>query len=164
MFKSMRRKGQELTDEGCQEILRSCPTGVLGLIGTDDYPYAVPLNFVYENGRIYLHCAQEGHKIDCIRNNDKVSFCVVQRDRVVASAFATDYRSVIVFGRARILTDDLDRRRGLERLNEKYSPEFPDEGRKEIDRCWSSVCVVEIEIEHMTGKEAKRSVREQGSI
>jgi nitroimidazol reductase NimA-like FMN-containing flavoprotein (pyridoxamine 5'-phosphate oxidase superfamily) len=162
MSRVMRRRGQELPEEECGEILRSCSTGVLGLMGADDYPYAVPLNYVYGDGRIYFHCAQEGHKMDCIRNDCRVSFCVVQRDKVVPKAFATDYRSVIVFGRARIVTDDLDRRQALERLNEKYSPEFPEEGHKEIEKCGGRVCIVEVEIEHMSGKQAIRSVREQG--
>lgn len=158
----MRRKGQELTDGECRELLRSCPTGVLGLMGADGYPYTVPLNYVYEDGRIYFHCANEGHKMDCIRNNERVSFCVVQQDKVVPKMFATDYRSAIIFGRARIVTDDQARLRALEDLNKKYSPQFPDEGRREIDRCWRAVCVVRIEIEHMTGKEAIISVRGQG--
>lgn len=131
-------------------------------MGPDGYPYAVPLNYVYGDGRIYFHCAQEGHKMECIRNNDRVSFCVVQRDKVVPKAFATDYRSAIVFGRAGVITDDLAGRRALERLNDKYSPEFPEEGQREIERCGNKVCIVEIEIEHMSGKQAIRSVREQG--
>ena len=160
----MRRKGQELPEEECKEILSSCSTGVLGLMGADGYPYTVPLNYVYADRAIYFHCAKEGHKIDCIQNDERVSFCVVQRDKVVPEMFATDYRSVIVFGRAVIVTDDLERRRALLLLNEKYSPGLPDEGRKEIERFWSAVCVVVMKVEHMTGKEAKRSVRERRGV
>jgi len=162
MFRSMRRKGQELPEAECKEILSSCSTGVLGLMGADGYPYAVPLNYVYADGAIYFHCAKDGHKIDCIRNSERVSFCVVQLGNVVPELFATDYRSVIVFGRAMIVSDDVERRRAMLLLNEKYSPDLPDEGRKEIERFWSAVCVVVIEIEHVTGKEAIRSVRERG--
>src|SRR5690606_31956782 len=113
MFRSMRRKGQELPEAECKEILSSCSTGVLGLMGADGYPYAVPLNYVYADGAIYFHCAKDGHKIDCIRNSERVSFCVVQRGNVVPELFATDYRSVIVFGRAMIVSDDVERRRAM---------------------------------------------------
>lgn len=157
MFSKMRRKNQSLSKEDCLEILRSCPTGVLGVVGPDGYPYAVPLNYVYDSGRVLFHCAKEGHKLDCIDHHDKVSFCVIQKDKVMPQEFATDYRSVILFGRAKVLTDDRSRRQALERLNEKYSPDLPEEGRKEIDKGWNAVCIVEIEIEQMTGKKAKRA-------
>ncbi|MDW5563274.1 MAG: pyridoxamine 5'-phosphate oxidase family protein [Methanomassiliicoccus sp.] len=158
MFGKMRRRNQALSGDECLDILRSCSTGILGAAGPDGYPYAVPLNYAYDDGRIIFHCAREGHKLDCIRHSEKVSFCVVQSDQVVPQAFATDYRSVIIFGRARVLTDDRARRQALEKLNEKYSPQFPEEGRREIERGWNAVCIVEIEIEHLTGKEAKKPI------
>ena len=151
MFRSMRRKGQELPEAECKEILSSCSTGVLGLMGADGYPYAVPLNYVYADGAIYFHCAKDGHKIDCIRNSERVSFCVVQRGNVVPELFATDYRSVIVFGRAMIVRT-MERRRAMLLLTKSTPRTY--EGRKEIERFWSAVCVVVIEIEHVTGKEA----------
>jgi nitroimidazol reductase NimA-like FMN-containing flavoprotein (pyridoxamine 5'-phosphate oxidase superfamily) len=157
MFGKMRRKNQALSGDECREILRSCSTGVLGTVGPDGYPYAVPLNYVYENGQILFHCAREGHKLDCIRQNDRVSFCVIQRDKVMPEAFATDYRSVIAFGRARVLAEDRFRRQALELLNQKYSPGLREEGEREIERGLNAVCIVEIEIEHLTGKEAKKA-------
>jgi len=72
--------------------------------------------------------------------------------------FSTRYRSVIVFGRARILTEDAERCHALECLVEKYSPGFIEEGQREIERDWDRVCLVEVKIEHMTGKTAKELV------
>ncbi len=105
VFREMRRKAQQLTNEEMNEVLSSCHTGILAVIGDGGYPYTVPLNYVFHNGKLYFHCAKEGHKIDGIRSDSKVSFCVVEKDRVIPQAFATNYKSVIAFGRAK----DFDR-------------------------------------------------------
>jgi uncharacterized protein len=118
----------------------------------------VPLNYVYGDDKLFFHCAKEGHKIDGMRKNDKVTFCVVEQDEVVPKAFATKYRSVVVFGRARILTDNAEKRDALERLVEKYSPDYREEGSQAIEKEWNLVCVVEITIEHVTGKTAIKGV------
>ncbi len=160
MFRDMRRKMQQLTHEEMTEVLRSCHTGILGVVGDDGYPYTVPLNFVLHDDKLFFHCAREGHKTDAIMQNNKVSFCVVDKDRVVPQALATNYRSVIVFGRARILTDDSERRAALDAILQKYAPDHPKEGQAEIERELHLVCVVAIDIEHMTGKAALKSVQD----
>ena len=110
MFRKMRRKNQQLSQGEAIEILQTWPTGIMGVIGDDGYPYTVPLNYVFSDDKLFFHCAKEGHKIDSIRKNDKVAFCVIEKDEVVSKAFATKFRSVVVFGRARILTEDGERR------------------------------------------------------
>ena len=154
MFRPMRRKNQLLSYEETMEILRSCTSGVLAVIGDDDYPYAVPLSYVYQDGKLFFHCAAEGHKIDSIRRNNKVSFCVIKADDVIQSTFTTHYKSVIVFGKARILEDENDKRHALECLVKKYSPDYIREGLVEIEHDLKIVCLVEVAIEHMTGKAA----------
>ena len=154
MFRPMRRKNQQLSEAETIEILRTCTSGVLSVAGDDDYPYAVPLSYVYADEKLFFHCAEEGHKIDSIRRNNKVSFCVIKADDVIQSTFTTHYKSVIVFGRARILADDNDKRVALECLVKKYSPDYIPEGQVEIEHDLKIVCLVEVAIEHMTGKAA----------
>ena len=154
MFRPLRRKNQLLSNEETIEILKTCTSGVLAVAGDEDYPYAVPLSYAYEDGKLFFHCAAEGHKVDGIKRNNKVSFCVIQADEVIQKTFTTHYKSVIVFGKARILTDEGEKRQGLECLIKKYSPDFIPEGQVEIERDLKKVCVVEIIIEHMTGKAA----------
>jgi hypothetical protein len=154
MFREMRRKKQLLSDEETREILKDHSSGVLAVAGDDGYPYTVPISYTYTDGKLYLHCAKEGHKIDAIKRNDKVSFCIIDKDEVIHETFTTHFRSVIAFGRARILTEDSEIRAALERLVEKYSPDFIQEGQKEIETAWGRVCLVEVKIEHMTGKAA----------
>lgn len=152
MFREMRRMKQELSKDEVIEVLDSCHTGVLAVTGDNGYPYAVPISFVYVNGRLLFHCAIVGHKLDAIQRDDRVSFCVVDRDEVIPEKFATVYRSVVVFGRAHILKDDMDRRKALEAINAKYSPGLEEQGKEEIERNWNRVSIIALDIEHMTGK------------
>jgi nitroimidazol reductase NimA-like FMN-containing flavoprotein (pyridoxamine 5'-phosphate oxidase superfamily) len=154
MFREMRRKKQLLTEAETIAILKTCTSGVLAVTGDDGYPYAVPLSYAYKDGKLFYHFAKEGHKMDSIARNNKVSFCVVQTDDVDPKAFTTHFRSAIAFGKARILTDDGEKRYALECLVEKYSPNFVTEGQSAIERDWDRVCVAEVQIEHLTGKAA----------
>ena len=129
--------------------------------GDDGYPYAVPLSFAYEDGKLFFHCAKAGHKIDAIERDEKVSFCVIAADDVVQSTFTTHFRSAIVFGRARVVADDAAKRHALECLVKKYSPDYVDAADAEIDGDWKRVCVIELAIEHMTGKASIELIKER---
>jgi uncharacterized protein len=152
MFREMRRKKQLLSTAETIEIFQSCTSGVLAVLGDNGYPYAVPLSFAYKDGRLFFHFAKEGHKIDSITRNNRVSFCVIKTDNVIQKKLTTHFRSGIVFGRARILTENSEKKYALECLVEKYSPDYIAEGQSEIERDWNRVCVAEVKIEHMTGK------------
>lgn len=155
MFRKMRRTKQELSKAECEKILTQATSGVLAVAGDDGYPYAVPLSYFYEDGKIYFHVAKSGHKIDAITRNRKVSFCVIGQDLVAPEKFTTYYRSVIAFGRARILTDDTERMEALTKLAIRYVPDDEEGRNKEIEKDFANVCMIEIAIDHMTGKESK---------
>jgi uncharacterized protein len=161
MFRAMRRKRQELPETETIAMLQSCTSGVLAVQGDDDYPYAVPVSFAYEDGKLFFHSAKAGHKLDAIERNEKVSFCVIAADDVVQSTFTTHFRSAIVFGRARVVTDDGEKRHALECLARKYSPDYLDAAGSEIEDEWKRVCVTELAIEHMTGKAAIEIIKER---
>ena len=154
MFRKMRRKKQLLSEVENIEILQSCTSGVLAVSGDNDYPYAVPLSYAYKDGKLFFHFAKAGHKLDSLVRNNKVSFCVIKTDQVDQKTFTTHFRSVIVFGRARILTEAGEKKYALECLVEKYSPDYIAEGQSEIVREWKRVNAAEVQIEHMTGKAA----------
>ena len=154
MFRKMRRFGQQLSDGKCTEILNRATSGVLALNGDDGYPYAVPLSYVYRDGRLYFHCAIEGHKLDAIRRSDKASFCVIDQDEVVPERYTTYYRSVIAFGRMRVLGGD-EKRQAIEWLADRYAPGETERGRREAEAAWERLCVLEMRMESMTGKQAR---------
>ena len=153
MFREMRRKQQLLPHEESVAILKKMTNGVLALHGDDGYPYAVPVSYVYADGKISFHSAPQGHKTDAITRDGKVSFCVVERDEIVPAEFTTYFRSVIVFGKARLLTDGEEKRAALLLLAAKYSPGEPGL-QAEIEKGFNRLVVVEISAEHIAGKEA----------
>ena len=163
MFREMRRKKQALSPEECEEVLERGSSGVLAVLGDGGYPYAVPLSYVYADGRLFFHCAKAGHKLDAITREPKASFCVVYQDRVVPEEYTTYFRSVIVFGRAGEIKDDAGRRTAAELLAQKYCPEESAEGvTAEIDRFWRTLCILELVPEHISGKEAIELTRQRG--
>lgn len=94
MFRKMRRFKQELSKEECMEILKNEPRGVLSVLGDDGYPYGMPVTHWYneKNGKIYFHGAKSGHKIDAIKNCDKVSFCVYDKGYRKENDWAAEYK------------------------------------------------------------------------
>lgn len=161
MFRPMRRKKQLLPEADALAMLQSCTSGVLAVLGDDDYPYAVPLSFAYEDGKLFFHSAVTGHKLDALERSAKASFCVIAADDVMPRELTTYFGSVIAFGTARVVTDDAEKRHGLLCLAEKYSRDFPDESAAEIEGDWKRVCIIELAIEHMTGKASIELVRER---
>ncbi|MBP1550396.1 MAG: pyridoxamine 5'-phosphate oxidase family protein [Oscillospiraceae bacterium] len=152
MFREMRRFKQALTKEKCEKILRKCTSGTLALSGDNGYPYAVPLSYFYDDGKIYFHCAKMGHKIDAVKNCSKASFCVIEHDGVIPEKFTTAYRSVIAFGQIRIIDNPEEMRRAITMLSDKYSPNMDSAHDKEIDEFFSRLCMLELTVEHLTGK------------
>lgn len=151
MFRKMRRFGQQLSEDDCKSILINQPRGVLAILGDDDYPYAVPLSHVYVDGKIYFHGAQ-GHKIDAIRNYSKCSYCVM--DKGVKTDWWYTFKSVIVFGNIRILTNRDEKIDKLTHLGDKFFPTH-EHTENEISRLLDSTEVFELTIEHMSGKVVK---------
>lgn len=155
MFREMRRKRQKLSKEECDSILYRGTSGVLALHGDDGYPYAVPISYVYDGEKLWFHSAKNGHKIDAILKNEKASFCVIDQDQIVPEEYTTYFRSVIAFGRVHILEDDTEKRSAIEKLAVKYAPDDTAENRDTaIEREWKPLCMLEMEIEHLSGKQA----------
>ena len=127
MFREIRRKKQLLPEETVVEMLQRNTSGTLALLGDDDYPYAVPLSFIYLNGKLYFHSAKNGHKIDAVRNYEKASFCVIDCDQIVPEKFTTHYRSVIAFGKVRLIEEVEEMRSIATALAMKYSGDFADQ-------------------------------------
>lgn len=159
MFREMRRKKQQLSDNECKEILETGKTAVLAVNGDDGYPYTVALNYVYYNGIIYFHCAKKGHKLDAIDKNDKVSICIIKQDDVVQEKFTTYYKSVVCFGRAERITDDNEIKTAAAVLSEKYCPDFLDGISDEIEKSFPALAAVKITPEHITGKQCIELVK-----
>ena len=151
MFRDVARKKQKLSPAECKEILKQELRGVLAVNGDDGYPYAMPINFYFdeENSKIYFHSGKAGHKLDAIANSDKVSFCVYDKGYHKDGHWSLNIRSVIVFGRMYIVDGWADE------LMVEFCRRFTDDSeyiRSEIEKYGSNTAVLCLEIEHMTGK------------
>ncbi len=153
-FRAMRRKRQQLSEEESVAILKKATAGTLALLGDNDYPYAVPLSYVYQEGRIYFHSALDGHKVDAIRKCDKASFCVIEQDDVQPEKYTTFFRSVIAFGRIHIIEDEHEKLETARMLGNRYNPNHDEALQKEIEGGLSRMLMIRFDIEHLTGKEA----------
>ena len=156
MFREIRRKKQQLANTEAIRILEKGSYGVLAVMGDDDYPYACPLSYLYHEGKIYFHCATQGHKLDAIRRNCKASFCVVGQDHVMPHVYTTYYKSVIMFGKIRILEENTQKRAAIEKLAKKYFPQDTQDHRnKTIEKEFPALCMLEMSIDHISGKQAR---------
>lgn len=152
MFKAMRRKDRQLSEEESRKILSEGEYGVIGTIGTNGYPCSTPLSYVLEGDNIYVHFFIKGGNIhESITVNDKVAFTYVGKTEVLGAEFVTNYESVMVFGKA-VIADDEEKRHALVLIIDKYSPDFKKEGLEHIVEDFDKTCVVKIKIEHITGK------------
>lgn len=161
MFRPLRRFKQQLTQERCEAILQKGSYGVLAVLGDEGYPYTVPLNYHYRDGKIYFHSAASGHKLDAVRGCDKASFCVVDKDELVGEKLTTYFRSVIVFGRVRIMEDTEEKRAAVIALSRRYFPEMEEKIQKEASGALKNLCMLELSVEHMSGKEAIELVQKK---
>ena len=154
MFRTMRRFKQLLSNETAVEILERNTGGTLALLGDEDYPYAVPISYVYADGKIYFHSARAGHKIDAVKNHEKASFCVIDKDQIVPEKYTTYFRSVIAFGKMRFIDEETEIRRIAAILAMKYSADYADGIPEEINSSVKHMAIIEMSIDHMTAKEA----------
>ena len=151
MKRQIRRKDRAISAEQAMQILSQGEFGVLSTVDAENQPYGVPVNYALVNNCIEFHCATSGHKIDNIKHNDKVSFCVVGKTRVLPSEFATEYESAIVFGTISELAGSA-KRDALVFLISKYSPDHIEAGMEYIERLITKTGVYSISISEISGK------------
>ncbi len=161
MEKKMRRFKQLLSEEESIAILNSTTSGVLSLCGEDGMPYGVPLSHVYENGKLYFHSALNGHKVDIIKQNSNASFTVIAKDEIHPETYTTYFRSVITFGRVRIIDDTSEKKRILEAVGRRCNPNDDESLNEEIKMGFNRCLAIEMTIERMTGKQAIELVKRE---
>lgn len=152
-FREMRRKKRQLSEEQAIEILKAQKWGVLSVSGEEGYPYGVPINYGYVGGKIYMHStSKESHKMDAIRNNEKVCLTVVEKEDLVVEEYTTHYRSVIVFGKARIIDTTEEKVIAIGKMMQGIVPEHKGNVMEHCGSLPSDFTMIEIVPEHITGK------------
>lgn len=153
MFRELLRKNKALSMYECVEILKNETRGVLSVLGDEGYPYGMPMNhwFNEEDGKIYFHCGNTGHRLDALRKYDKVSFCTYDKGYRNQGEWALHVKSVIVFGRVEII-DDIGK---IADITTKLSHKFTqDEAyiQKEIEMHGHRTLLLQLTPEHVCGK------------
>ncbi|OPJ60498.1 pyridoxamine 5'-phosphate oxidase family protein [Clostridium oryzae] len=152
MFRNMKRANRKLPDETTLELLINGEYGVLSTVGSDGYPYSTPLNYVYWNNAIYIHSTTDGHKLDNIIFNPKVSFAVVAYEKVLPVKFSMAYKSIVIFGQASLLVQEELKKNILVSFLNKYSINYKSKGMEYLDMAIAKSTVIEISIEHISGR------------
>jgi len=147
----MRRKDRELVLSEAIGILQNGEYGILSMCTPTNEGYGVPLNYVFFANAVYFHCALEGSKLEYLRKNNKVTFCVVGKTNVLPATFGTLYESVIVNGKTSEVDDD-EKLEALIQIIKKYSADFIPEGKEYIDKLIDKVKVIRLTIESISGK------------
>lgn len=153
MFRKMRRFGQQVSEEECKRILLEEKRAAFSVIGEDGYPYTIPINFYYDDAdnKIYFHGAGEGHKVDAIRQCNKICLTVWNQGFKKEGHWEWNSTSVVVFGRAVPLEDPKLKADRLRKLARKYYP-TEEEIEAEMKSSGGRAQMYAIEIDHMTGK------------
>jgi hypothetical protein len=127
---NLRRRDKEITSY--QEVEELLSNALVGRLGTcfNNIPYITPVNFVYDKNRIYFHSALEGRKIENIKSNPNICFEIDQLISIIPGinrpcASTTEYKSIIIFGDIKIVTDIEEKTFALNMLIEKYAPQSP---------------------------------------
>ena len=148
----IRRRDRALEGPEALAILGKAEWGVLATVGADGWPYAVPMNHALVEGALLLHSAREGHKLENLQAEARVSYCVVTQAETLPLELATRYESAIVFGRARLVTDEAERRAALQSFGARFAPDHPEVVARETAKDAFRTAVLRITIERVTGK------------
>ena len=151
-MRNMRRKDRELPGELALAIVDRCAHSVMATVNPDGTPYCVPLSFAREGEWLYFHSAQEGHKIDNLRRQNRVCISCVGETKAIPGAFSIEYESAIINGTASDITEQEEKIHALALISRRYASEniaaFDDYVQKSINR----TAVWKIHIDEISGK------------
>lgn len=155
MSRSIRREDRRLDDATAKSLLIKGEYGILSTLDRNNQPYGIPVNYVVMEESIFFHCATEGHKLENITANKRVSFCVVGKTELIPEKFSTRYECVIVSGDADIIEDGVQKKNALRAMVNKYAPDHMTSGENYIDKLMDQTAVVRVSIDHLSGKARK---------
>lgn len=151
---NIRRKDRIMDAAETTDLLKAGEYGFMSMADKDAGGYGIPLSYAYDaDGRaIYIHCAMEGRKLDNLKADNRVTFCVVGKTNVMPDQFSTAYESAIAFGTAELELSEEERRKALWLIVDKYSPEFKKMAEMFIEKSFHRTAIIRIDVKHVTGK------------
>lgn len=156
MFRKLRKIKNEINQTEVKELLKTSRRGILAMNGDDGYPYAIPVNYLYDEAeeKIFFHGAKAGYKVDCLKASEKVCFTVLGSEMIIDEVWAPYVQSAVVFGRCKLIDDNQIAMKRLKDFAMKYYSR-EDMVLDEIKASGKATQMFEIDIEYMTGKEVQ---------
>ena len=153
MERKMHKIKRQMPDAEAKAALEQGHHGTLAVNGDDGYPYAVPVNYVYLDGKIYIHSAKVGYKMDCIQRDSKVCFSAILDAEVVPKKVTARFTSVIAFGKASLVEDEDERYMALKAFVDRLcAPTGLAEGMAFLERTIARTAIIRIDVEELKGK------------
>ena len=152
MQRNLNKSNRQLPQNETEELFAQGHHGILAVNGEEGYPYAVPVNYVYLDGKIYIHSAQYGYKMEMIEKDPKVCFSAILRSEIVPERFTAKFESVVATGKISLVEEEGEKRRALETFIKRFSPDYYENGIKFINASFDKVAVLRIDVEEITGK------------
>ncbi len=153
----MRRADREIIDPAVLEGILADARILFLALHDQPAPYVLPVCYGYQEGTIYVHSVPAGTKIDLVLRDPMVGFSASTEMVVVPGKTACDFscraRSVVGTGRAAIIADEEERRRGLELIMRHYAPGAPGDAWTWRPDSLSRTCVIGIRILSLRGKQ-----------
>lgn len=151
----MRRKDREQSREFALEVADKCEYAVLSVVTPENLPYCVALSIVRHGDFIYFHCAYEGQKIECFKNNPNAClFCVGDTLRL-QDKFTTKYESAMIKGKLSEVTDTDEKVFALKIMCERHTPDNMANFDKAVEASLHRTAVWKLSIDEITGKRKK---------
>ena len=151
----MHKADRQLSPEDTLAILKKGDHGTLSVNGDDGYPYAVPINYIVVNDKVYLHSAPYGYKMECLEKSKKCCFSVIVSAQILPSKITAAFESVIITGDVAIVTDEAEKRTALEAFVTQKHPGYEEIGFKMIDKLFHKTALLRVDAQEMTGKAYK---------
>jgi nitroimidazol reductase NimA-like FMN-containing flavoprotein (pyridoxamine 5'-phosphate oxidase superfamily) len=148
----MRRKDREQSKDFALAAADKCAYAVMATVNPDGSPYCIPISPAREGLWLYFHSAHEGHKIDNLRQRNKVCVSCVGVQEAIPGKFALKYESAVIFGSASEVTDREEKIHALSMISERYTPDNMAAFDKTIEKQLDETAVWKIHIDEVSGK------------
>ena len=144
-----------MTAEEAKACLQRENWGVLSVCGDDGFPYGVPMNYVWADGTVLLHCtSKKSHRLDALKKDPKVCFTVVPEHTLDRENWTTAYQSVILFGTAEILSEKEEKLAAMTAFMRALAPESLEAAFSACDPGGPDLVMIRIRPFYMTGKKS----------
>jgi len=148
----MRRKDREQSRDFALAVADKCAYAVIATVSADGTPYCIPVSPAREGEWLYFHSAHEGHKIDNLRQRNKVCVSCVGAQEAIPGKFALKYESAVIFSSASEVTDREEKIHALDLISKRHTPDNMAAFDETIKRQLDVTAVWKIHIDEISGK------------